>query len=339
MPNARNTLYRHWLLLQTLPRAPRASSASEITERLANEGFKVTKRSVERDLQSLSTVFPLVCDDSQTPFLWSWSKDAPSFSLPGMSPLQALVLLTAQEHLKDLLPQGQLAQLSPLLEQARNVIGQQKSRPGLGKWAQTVAVIPTTQPTLPPDTKPQTLEILHDALLDQRVVRVSYSSRAAGATKVFDVHPLGFLQRSRVTYLACTINEHTDARLLAVHRIGTAELLDIPCRPPSSETLAEARKLVEAGFADRGQINLVIRMPSFQAEHLAESPLSRDQAMTHPDADDWVEIRATVRDTDQLRWWLTAYGDAVEVVEPAELREWIAQRHAAASQRYACPPR
>lgn len=338
MADARQTLYRHWLLLQSLPKAPRALSASALTARLAEEGFRVSKRSVERDLQSLSTVFPLVCDDSATPFLWSWSKDAPSFSLPGMSPLQALVLLTAQEHLRDLLPKGQLGQLAPLFEQARQTITQQHSRPGLGDWAQTVAVVPAAQPTLPPDTDPALLETLQDALLDQRVVEVTYRSRVAGEAKQFNLHPIGFLQRSRVMYLACTINDYTDVRLLATHRIRSATLLESGCRKPSREALQQARALVEAGFADHGRISLNLRMSKFSAEALAESPLSRDQRITRADSGDWMMIEATVRDTDQLRWWLTAYGEQVEVLAPASLRDWVAERHRLASQRYAATP-
>jgi len=335
MADARQTLYRHWLLLQSLPKAPRALSASALTARLSEEGFRVSKRSVERDLQSLSTVFPLLCDDSSTPFLWSWSKDAPSFSLPGMSPLQALVLLTAQEHLRDLLPQGQLGQLAPLFEQARQTITQQHSRPGLGVWAQTVAVVPAVQPTLPPDTDPALLETLQDALLDQRVVEVGYRSRVAGERKQFNVHPIGFLQRARVMYLACTINDYTDVRLLAAHRIDAARLLDQPCRKHSPEEIQQARTLVEAGFSDRGRIAMTLRMHPFPAEALAESPLSRDQRISPCDGEGWVEINATVSDTDQLRWWLTSFGEKVEVVAPVELRTWVAERHRLACQRYA----
>ena len=34
-----------------------------------------------------------------------------------------------------------------------------------------------------------------------------------------------------------------------------------------------------------------------------------------------LEIVATVHDNPQLRWWLLAFGDQVEVLKPASLRE------------------
>lgn len=144
-------------------------------------------------------------------------------------------------------------------------------------------------------------------------------------------HPIGLLQRARVGYIACTINEYEDVRLLALHRISSATLLDEPHRPHTSEMIDQAKSLVEAGFADRGKIKLVIRMKAFSAQHLEESPLSKDQKMVADAKDGHFRISATVNDTDQLRWWLLGYGDGVEVIEPPELRHWATTTHADAS--------
>jgi hypothetical protein len=62
--------------------------------------------------------------------------------------------------------------------------------------------------------------------------------------------------------------------------------------------------------------------PSF----ITTPDLSTDQIITPLADSQWV--RATVADTDQLRWWLLGFGNQVEVLEPVELREefrWIAR--------------
>lgn len=123
MPSTQQTLFRQWLMLQALPRAPMRTTAADIAERLAGEGHRISKRSVERDLRALSEAFPIECDDRSKPYGWSWMRNAPSFSLPGMSPLQALVLKTAEVHLKGLLPASQLAELKPLFQQASQTLG------------------------------------------------------------------------------------------------------------------------------------------------------------------------------------------------------------------------
>ena len=49
--------------------------------------------------------------------------------------------------------------------------------------------------------------------------------------------------------------------------------------------------------------------------------MSTDQVISPLADSQWVEVSATVADTDQLRWWLLGFGNQVEVLEPVELRE------------------
>ncbi|MHC6223316.1 WYL domain-containing protein [Pseudomonas sp. X10] len=78
MPSAttRATLSRQWALLRQLPgRSPGITSA-ELVWRLRDAGFNISKRSVERDLNELSLIFPLVRNDKSIPFGWHWSASA-----------------------------------------------------------------------------------------------------------------------------------------------------------------------------------------------------------------------------------------------------------------------
>ena len=61
-------LLRQWAMLRMIPRYPRKITARDLMEKLFNEGFSMTKRSVERDLQSISATFPLVSDDRECIF-------------------------------------------------------------------------------------------------------------------------------------------------------------------------------------------------------------------------------------------------------------------------------
>lgn len=46
-------------------------------EKLRDKGFSVTLCSIQRNLDWLSTPFSLQCDDSKTPFRWSFTRKAP----------------------------------------------------------------------------------------------------------------------------------------------------------------------------------------------------------------------------------------------------------------------
>ncbi|MDF0734237.1 WYL domain-containing protein [Pseudomonas entomophila] len=72
----RATLSRQWALLRQLPsRSPGVTSA-ELVWRLRDVGFHVSKRTVERDLNELSLLFPLERNDKSIPFGWHWSAGA-----------------------------------------------------------------------------------------------------------------------------------------------------------------------------------------------------------------------------------------------------------------------
>lgn len=320
MPSTQQTLFRQWLMLQALPRAPLRTTAADLADRLAGEGHQVSKRSVERDLQALSEVFPIECDDRSKPYGWSWMRNAPSFSLPGMSPLQALVLKTAEVHLKGLLPASQLAELKPLFQQASQTLGTKPNREGLAAWPRSIAVVPATLPFIPPEIDPDVLRTIHQALIDHRQVRITYQPRATRQNKTYAIHPIGLIQRGSVSYLACTVEDFDDPRLLAMHRIRKAEGLDAAARKQPPEVMEAAKAMVTSGFSDRGPIRLVMRMASDAIAHIEENRLSADQVISETDDPDWMLVKATVNDTEQLRWWLYGYSSRVEVMSPKSIR-------------------
>lgn len=64
------TMLRHWTLLRTVPRAPRKLDARSLTDRLREEGFDISKRTIERDLRKLSAAHhlaetPLTADQTR----------------------------------------------------------------------------------------------------------------------------------------------------------------------------------------------------------------------------------------------------------------------------------
>lgn len=319
MPSTQQTLFRQWLMLQALPRAPQRITAADIAARLASEGHAISKRSVERDLQALSEMFPLECDDRSKPFGWSWMRNAPALSLPGLSPLQALVLKTAEIHLKGLLPASQLAELKPLFQQANQVLGTKPNKEGLAAWPQSIAVVPSTLPLIPPEIDPEVLRTVHQALIDRRQVQITYRPRAVSKTKSYALHPIGLIQRGTVSYLACTVEDFEDPRLLAMHRIRQAEALDAPAKRQATEVLEAAKAMVTSGFSDRGPIKLVMRMSADAVAHIEENWLSPDQSITATDDPDWMLVKTTVNDTEQLRWWLLGYADRIQVIKPLTL--------------------
>lgn len=320
MKSQNDTHLRQWAMLRRIPQHPRQITSRELTERLESEGFEVSKRTVERDLLSLSEIFPLISNERSRPYGWSWNKDAEAFALPTMSPLQALTLELAHDHLATLLPASLLGTLDPYFKCADGVLSSGDGVKKLASWRKKVAIVPPNQPLIPPNYPEEIIEAVHSALLSEQQLEISYTSREQGETKTYPVHPLGIVQRGEVTYLVATLYDYTDIRLLAVHRIKSAQVLVQPAKTPKKFDLAKYIRQGAFGFEESGEIKLVVRFTPPAVEHLWETPLCLDQQI-EPDQSGWVRVEATVPDTAQLRWWLLGFGDQVEVLEPSSLRD------------------
>ena len=333
MHNKNDTHIRQYAMLKLIPQQPRQISARDLTERLNSEGFEVGKRTIERDLISFSATFPLISNERSKPYGWSWSKDAEAFSLPTMSPLQALTLELAHDHLASLLPASLLDTLAPYFKCADGVLSSGEGVKELARWRKKVAIVPAGQPLIPPDYAEEIIEAVHSALLAEQQIEISYTSREHRETKTYPAHPLGIVQRGAVTYLVATLYSYTDIRLFAVHRIQSAKVLNEPSHTPEGFNLKHFISQGALGFEENGQIKLVIRMTVGAAEHLWETPLSLDQQIM-PDKVGWVLLQAIVVDTAQLRWWLKGFGQEVEVLEPAAIREEFSLQSASMNKIY-----
>lgn len=79
-----DTFLRYLLILQEIPCAPRRTDSATLARALEERGLRVTRRTLQRDLEKLSRVLPLQCTDASKPFGWSWKQGASS-PLPGLA--------------------------------------------------------------------------------------------------------------------------------------------------------------------------------------------------------------------------------------------------------------
>lgn len=331
MKKKTDTLLRQWMILKNIPLFPRKVSAAELTERVRSEGFDITKRTMERNLQSLSLAFPIQSDERSLPYGWSWSRDADTFTFPAMSPVQALTLSLAKDHLASILPSSLMQTLAPYFQCADNVLMSGESVRNMADWREKVAIVPSSQALIPPPYDEEVVEIVHAALLAEKQLEIDYASRSSPSW-VHAIHPLGLVQRGPVIYLVAAIYD-ADIRILALHRIRWARMLDMPANVPEDFCLARYIAGGAFGFSSGGEkIRLVARFTAAAAAHLRETALSEDQELT--EEGDTVCVRATVIDSPQLCWWLKGFGDQVEVLEPADLREEFAQMAFSLQKKY-----
>ncbi|ABM62057.1 helix-turn-helix transcriptional regulator [Halorhodospira halophila] len=329
-----DSLLRQWTMLQHIPRQPRGISAGQLHDRLRCEGYAVSLRTVQRDLNTLSSEFALVCESVGNEQHWSWLADAPVLDVPGLSPAAALAFRLAELHLGALLAPEALRALRPHFEAAKRVLNQGGSQ--LSHWPNRVRVLTRSQPLLAPDVDPGVYDRICQGLLEGRQLYVHYRPRSRGSElRSYRMHPLGLVMRDPVSYVVATLRDYTDVRQMALHRFEAVELLDDPIAPPAGFDLdAYIHEQRAFDLPDTNEpVALHLRISAGVAEHLTEAPLSEDQRIEACD-DGWWSLRATVPLTAQLRWWLLGFGQAVQVLEPQALRDELAAELRAAADLY-----
>jgi len=325
-----DALARQWEMLRMIRPAPWKITVRELRERLAVEGFTTTRRTIERDLKELSERFPLASDESSRPYGWSWARDANFVFGARLTTSQAVTLLSARMHLRNLLPRLAMADLWPLFDMAERALASS----GWHDWHRRTAIMPSGMPLIAPLVEPAVLDAVHSALGLGRCLEGAYQSRAAGEAKRMKIHPLGLVMRGAAQYLICTLRDYGDIRKLALHRLSDLSVTTEDCQRPEGFNLQDYVAHEGPKYRPAGPLKLKARFAAEAAAHLRDTPLSADQQITGDEGGADVELTATVEDDQTLRWWLLGFGSRVEVLEPAALRAEIADQVNAAAHRY-----
>lgn len=307
-------------MLRLIPRAPAKIAVKDLQQQLRDVDFNVTTRTVQRDLLDLSIVFPLVSDDREKPYGWSWQRNAPSFDLPGLSIPDALTLTLVEQHLTNQLPPTALDTLQPQFRSAARVLNAMDDTVTSKAWLNKVRTIAPLQPLQAPALNEDCQRTVYLALMKDLRLSLRYKKRDATQATVYPVvHPLAIVQRGGIIYLVCTFAEYGNVRTLALHRIQDADVIyEKANRIPGFDIDAF---IASGAFGFLTGPPIVLRA-TFQrpvAEHLFETPLAPDQVLESC-ADGSVHVTATVASTRTLVFWLTGFGAAVEVHAPAQLR-------------------
>ena len=325
-----STLLRQWEMMRNLTvsrsdrqQGGRWDKVSAITDRLNNSGYEVSRRTVQRDLHELREIFPIELNDKNPrDYGWRWMKDA-NLNIPGISASEALAMRLVEMHLKQLMPDTMLEGLQGIFSLARTKLDEiAKNNSGQVKdWLDKVRVVPPSQPLLAPRVNEEIQANIYQALLENRQITASYQPMGHEQPKDYLLHPLGIIMRGSVSYLVASARNYDEARLYALHRFKSVEMLDAVAKTPDGFSLDSAIAGGLADFASQGGgLRLEIRCTEAVAAYLAETPLAVDQEISK-ESDGWSRVTATVNDTWQLRWWLLAQGAGVEVCAPISLRE------------------
>jgi len=316
-----NTAVRYLTMLRMVPRYPKSITTPELASRLEGQGFSVTMRSIQRDLEKLSTDFPLLVDEDSRPYRWSFDRDATMDIIPALDLPAALTFELARAYLSPMLPPRALSHLKPHFDEAHRTLLREKNP--LGQWPNRVRVINRGLGGQRPSIDADLLEAVTEALLREYQCQLTYQARNWPEPEDIVVHPYGLIFRDPNVYLIATIEGREGIRQLVLHRATAGSVVEEPAHRPHDFDLDLYIRSGAMGILKSDEpVYLKLRCDRPVLNHLIESPLGFDQLTKELD-DKTFEIAVTVGDTQDLRWWLTAQAVHCDILEPAWLRQEI----------------
>lgn len=311
-------LYRHDLILRLLPGKDNPLNSQAIHQRVLNQGIEADIRTVQRDLKELSQKYPHVRNRKENKANLWWAEK--SLSRLSMLPTDAMNLVMIMDHAARFGMAAQVEKLAPLREYARSLLkGKHLDQDYSGKVISNTRFVTLEAGAV----KPEVLEVVQQALLDESSVEVSYLKRGASEPKSLLLKPLGLSYQDSNIYLSCVFKGLPPGNIAALplQRFISARTTfeDLPA-PQDYEinSVAAQRSLVNLK-SDR-PVRLELRISPTLCERLQENALTADQRL-HADADGWWRLSANLHLSQGLELWLLGQGEHVEVIEPISLRE------------------
>ncbi len=329
--NISMSLYRQWIILSKLPAAGKSwIGTHDLVCALQHNGIEVNIRTVQRDLNQLSQLFPIEKNHAN-PQGWRWRKDALIKNLPQMTLPQAITFKMAEEHLKHLLPPSFIKEMLPWFDLAEKSL--LYTNQALPQWIDRVRIIPSTQPVITPAVNSDAQQAIYEGLLQNKQISCRY--RRLGQThseKNYILNPLAIVQKGPIIYLVCTRDQQETIQTFALNRFIEAQVLEQAAQAPKDFNIDEYIESGELGFrVDYTQptqnVQLKLTMNEANAYYFDECKLSKEQTIEQIDEDIFV-VCANVPYTSQLIWWLRGFGKKIQKIEPIDVANAVYEKKA-----------
>lgn len=176
----------------------------------------------------------------------------------------------------------------------------------------------------PPPIDAEVLQVVQQALFDDRQLLLTYTPRGAEVSKLYShVHPLLLLIRDGLVYLVA--RDKSELKQFALHRMNRVEVLPDGC----DRTDFDPDRWLEANGdpdLEPEAVRWVFRVSPDLADHLREQPLGTDDQWSAPDSSGYRILTTRLRYSERLVWWILGLWGSIEVKEPIDVRQDIRQR-------------
>lgn len=319
-----STILRQISMLKIIPKSPAFVLTKDLHQRLIDEGFSATKRTIERDLLKLSEVMGLKSGDSPEGYKWSYINHAREL-LPALSSNEALLLLQAKEFLSHIMPVKSLLALEPRFDKATSTLTENTQFKDWQKKVHIASNVSLIQKHISEEFR----EIVYSAVLSAEQLNIEFK-RNDGEVVNTIVNAHGLIIKEHMQYL---VHSRTDKphklRLIKLPNIIEVEnnYTDNQMCTTDVEHFIHSNSASFKLSQDKIKVQMKVAGP---ARLLFEnSKLSADQTIEYFIGQNEKKcglLTATTDFTHDFVHFILGYGKWVEVLEPKCLIDALADR-------------
>jgi predicted DNA-binding transcriptional regulator YafY len=295
-------------------------TAAEVADEL-----EVSVKTARRDLEALSIAGIPVYSQPGRGGGWSLIGGART-DLSGLTAAEARTLFLVAGPSSAVTPQAKAA-LRKLVQALPETF-----RAEAEKAASAIALDPAGWGGTAPATPPH-LESLQQAVVQGVQVKLGYTD-AKGAVSERMIHPLGLVSKGRTWYLLAD----TDAgrRTFRVWRVQSVELTGEAAERPADFDLHRAWQEVVATLDERGNLRRVTALAEPHVVHWLRGHFGTRLTIGATEDDGRVVVDIGFPETrDDPARELCSYGDGLEVLDPPDVRDRLAEIGTRLVERYA----
>jgi proteasome accessory factor B len=324
---ADSPLVRQWVLLQLLCARRYGMSVRELAEETG-----VTEKAIRRSLAMFRAAgMPLEHR------IEAYGRKIWRIRLPSLRPElrftmdEAVALYLARRLLEPLAGTYVWDAARRALAKIRSVLGRSVCNYA-EQWV--AAFHPIETPIHDYAAKAELIDRLVQAVEERRVVSLTYCSVRSTEATTYAVHPYGLAYHRGALYLIGHAPRHSAIRHWKADRIEAAELTSLRFFRPATFNLREHFRGCFGIFAGQADLCVRIRFAPTVARYIQEAIWHRSQQLTAcSDGSLLGEFR--VCGTEEIKSWVLSFGRHAEVMEPASLREELADELQSMLRQYA----
>jgi predicted DNA-binding transcriptional regulator YafY len=318
-------LARQWQLIQRLARSRYGLGLDALASELG-----CVRRTVYRDLDALMLAgFPVVSEKRDGRVLYRFLDTFRLGDVP-FTPDEILALAFGEDLLRTLEGTVFHDSIHSALAKIRAGLGPELSE-YLARLGESFRVLPGPHKSYAKVR--ETIQLLNQAVLERRTLRIRYRTGSTGALSTRELDPYRVWYRSGGLYVVGFDHKSKEIRTFAVDRIRAA---DPTPRRFTVDPAFDFDATIGASFgviaepATRVRIVFERRWASYVEEHVWHASQKLE-----PLPEGRVLLTMEVGGTAELRTWILSFGSGAEVLEPAKLRDEVVAELRGALERYA----